>query len=480
MTIYADEDAHCRALYERLLDRIHRGAGIYHKDALYRSILADIEAYEDACSQAMAAFLRIALEHFHNRAEVPVTIEQCDALAERAGCDLTRYYCVTLRASLSIKTEAEAANSARREEAIAIARRHGWTELELRALVNWTFMLLEAGNLARSAEVLAEATHLASDPAARDYVALGLRSRLKAHEARLVARTDAGPDVLARIDALYREAFDIVAEEDHLRTNCAIEWAAELARLVPATAGAALARANEALVLAERSLDTHLCDFCRAYFHRIEGEVLLATANAKALVDPPGSVVGFKAARTAFEASVGLYAKTDHPQLAGARDLLEDCERTIVRMTIPADLFLSHKGADKELVRRFHKTLKQLGYLPWLDEDVLVAGVPLDRGLLKGIKGSCAAIFFITPEFLDEGFLAAEVDYAIQEQRARPDSFAIIPLVFRDAAGNTGVVPELLRRFVYKHPADELEALCEIVRAVPLTLPPPRWIDPDA
>ena len=51
-------------------------------------------------------------------------------------------------------------------------------------------------------------------------------------------------------------------------------------------------------------------------------------------------------------------------------------------------IFLSHKGADKPLVRRYSSTLKALGFNPWLDEDAMVAGTELDRGILKGFKDS--------------------------------------------------------------------------------------------
>ena len=61
-------------------------------------------------------------------------------------------------------------------------------------------------------------------------------------------------------------------------------------------------------------------------------------------------------------------------------------------------VFLSHKGADKSLVRCYKKTLDTLGFDVWLDEDSMPAGTALHRGILQGSKDSCAAIFFITPK----------------------------------------------------------------------------------
>jgi hypothetical protein len=136
---------------------------------------------------------------------------------------------------------------------------------------------------------------------------------------------------------------------------------------------------------------------------------------------------------------------------------------------IPSKIFLSHKGLDKPIVREYHRTLKLLGFEPWLDEDAMVAGVELERGLLQGFKDSCAAVFFVTPNFHDREFLATEVNYAMAEKRAKGDRFAIITLAF-SAKGKKGEVPDLLKTYVYKEPSSPLDALCEIIRALPLTL----------
>jgi len=138
---------------------------------------------------------------------------------------------------------------------------------------------------------------------------------------------------------------------------------------------------------------------------------------------------------------------------------------------IPMKIFLSHKGADKPLVREFKQTLHALGFDPWLDEDAMHAGVELERGILKGFKDSCAAVFFVTSNFKDESFIASEVNYAIAEKRAKGDRFAIITIVF----GAGGVVPDLLRPYVWKEPANEMEAFREILRALPICPGPVHW-----
>jgi len=131
-------------------------------------------------------------------------------------------------------------------------------------------------------------------------------------------------------------------------------------------------------------------------------------------------------------------------------------------------VFLSHKGVDKESVNDYKKTLELLGYAPWIDEDAMPAGTSLERGLLKGMQESCGVVFFITPSFKDEGYLETEINYAIQEKRTKGDKFAIIALQFVGADSAVGQIPELLKTYVWKKPRTQLEALREIVRALPV------------
>jgi hypothetical protein len=141
----------------------------------------------------------------------------------------------------------------------------------------------------------------------------------------------------------------------------------------------------------------------------------------------------------------------------------------------PRKVFLSHKGADKDLAREIKKTLESLGYEPWLDEDALLAGQELDRSLLAGFKDSCAAVFLITPNFKDKGYLSTEVNYAMTEKRKKGDQFAIISLVFDGETKDTVAMPELLEQYVWKHPQNLLDALRHIVAALPLKPATPVW-----
>ncbi len=137
-------------------------------------------------------------------------------------------------------------------------------------------------------------------------------------------------------------------------------------------------------------------------------------------------------------------------------------------------IFLSHKGYDKPNVRRFRDVLRVLGFEPWLDEDAMPAGTPLERGILKGFQDSCAAVFFITPHFKDENYLATEVEYAIEQKRAKSDKFSIITLVFGDGTAK-GTVPDLLHRYVWKEPISDLEAMKAILVALPIEVGGIHW-----
>lgn len=137
-------------------------------------------------------------------------------------------------------------------------------------------------------------------------------------------------------------------------------------------------------------------------------------------------------------------------------------------------IFLSHRSIDKVKISAIKTLLRIVGFDPWIDEERMPAGTSLDRAILDGIKNSCAAVFFITPNFEDSRFLSQEIDYAISEHRERPEKFSIIPILMMDEKGDC-LVPELLKRFVAKRVASATDALIEIIRGLPIKPGPPVW-----
>lgn len=134
-------------------------------------------------------------------------------------------------------------------------------------------------------------------------------------------------------------------------------------------------------------------------------------------------------------------------------------------------IFLSHKTLDKPIVWRYHNVLKALGFTPWLDDPDMPAGTNTERGLLQGFRESCAAVFFVTKNFVDENYLATELDYAMTEKREKGKKFAIITLRYEGAHD----VPDLLKRYIYKNVTNDLEGFYELVRALPVELGAVRW-----
>ncbi|MFH0986277.1 MAG: toll/interleukin-1 receptor domain-containing protein, partial [Candidatus Omnitrophota bacterium] len=123
-------------------------------------------------------------------------------------------------------------------------------------------------------------------------------------------------------------------------------------------------------------------------------------------------------------------------------------------------IFLSHKTVDKPLVYRYYYALKEVGFTPWLDEPNMAAGANLERELFRGFEESCAAVFFITENFKDEMYLAAEVEYAVMQKRKKVKKFAIITLRYSNAAP----VPHLLTPYIYKDIESDLHGFYELVR----------------
>jgi hypothetical protein len=134
-------------------------------------------------------------------------------------------------------------------------------------------------------------------------------------------------------------------------------------------------------------------------------------------------------------------------------------------------IFLSHKTVDKPLVYRYHAVLKTLGFMPWLDEANMPVGVNLERELLRGFEESCAAVFFVTESFIDDKYLATEIDYAIMQRRRKEKKFAIVTLRYSTSAP----IPSLLQPYIYRDVANDLEGFDAVLKALPIELGPARW-----
>jgi len=100
----------------------------------------------------------------------------------------------------------------------------------------------------------------------------------------------------------------------------------------------------------------------------------------------------------------------------------------------------------------------------------LKAGDTLHREIADGFDRSCAVIFFVTTQFKDERWLKREVDHAVARKVERGDRFAIISLAFENAE-----VPRPLKEMLWITVKNEVSAVREILRALPVEVGPTRW-----
>ncbi|WP_309892527.1 toll/interleukin-1 receptor domain-containing protein [Archangium sp.] len=141
---------------------------------------------------------------------------------------------------------------------------------------------------------------------------------------------------------------------------------------------------------------------------------------------------------------------------------------------IPADdeirIFLSHKSVNKPLVEPYYEFLQQLGLSPWLDSKDMKAGDILYREITSGFERSCAVVFFVTKDFRDDPWLKHEVEQAMARAVVRGARFAIITLVFDGAE-----IPLPLQNHLCIKVENPVQAMRQILRALPIVLGPPLW-----
>ncbi|MDN7703340.1 toll/interleukin-1 receptor domain-containing protein [Burkholderia semiarida] len=140
-----------------------------------------------------------------------------------------------------------------------------------------------------------------------------------------------------------------------------------------------------------------------------------------------------------------------------------------VHADMPKKIFLSHKSSNKAIVRDVANTLKEIGFDPWLDEDRMVAGSNLEREIKQGMMDSCAAVFFVTPDFTDEDWIAREVDHAMTEKRKKGERFAIVPLRLTSPDGRTGKIIEMFEEYLHPNVAHH-QIVLEILKAIPVQM----------
>lgn len=429
----------------------------------------------------MGKYFEHILNHQYSLRPMLETIQGLQELLDHDLADIDRILILNLLAKLTFKRVSHTENYSYRMKALEIAQKNNMKDNELVIMNNWVFAMISVGDYENAYLQIQDLDTVVSNlpdgvqENPRIYEAIG---RYLTHKAKLLfekARTgnpDDSQSLIEEANEFYEEAIKRDWLIDHRRVNERIEWASELNKLLESgliESSIPMAVLDEA----HADLNSHECDHCRAYFYFTRAEFKQIEGNINFPISRIMALNSWESAVTDCEKSIEYYGRVEHTLVEEPTHLIEELNRRVSMETRPRKVFLSHRGLDKDLVRNFKETLETLGFEPWIDEDAMHAGEELERSLLAGFKESCGAVFFITSHFKDEGFLATEVNYAIQEKRKKGKQFAIVSLVFEGASD--AAVPELLRPYVWKHPANQLEALRDIVIALPLQPSTPVW-----
>jgi hypothetical protein len=267
------------------------------------------------------------------------------------------------------------------------------------------------------------------------------------------------------------EAVALVRSVDHRRVNTQIEWAREWTSLFK---DGLLPDATEARAIVEkahRALDAHDCEPCKAFYQYVQSALLDARGDRLFNEDRRQAVELWKEACLALKESTASYTRSGHHFVQTNDEYLASLEAKLTMNTHPPRIFLSHKSVNKPRVRELKAVLNELGFEAWLDDDSMTAGVELTASIIEGIESSCAAVFFVTPEFTDEGFIGKEIAHAVDCKRRKGNDFAIIALIWGEATS----VPASLQDYVCKRVTSEFEALREILRALPVRVGSAVW-----
>ena len=125
-------------------------------------------------------------------------------------------------------------------------------------------------------------------------------------------------------------------------------------------------------------------------------------------------------------------------------------------------VFLSHSSKDEEMVVRYYRILKEMGFQPWLDQMAISAGMDPARAIQRALNACDGCVFFITKNFRDEGWISSEVDFAVRRRIEVGDRFVLISIRFDERV----TVPDMLNSYAYKTVDNDLDALYEILRSL--------------
>lgn len=471
-----------RGIYFRLIE----GSSRYRKEKVLKELLRDIDAYGARWDSTHACYLRTAAQYSFGVIEVSECLRLMDEILEsqKAGTR-TLVAALNMKARLTLKTVSREDNYALRCKAQELSESHHLRSERLVVRTNWAFAANAYGDENMAVllieSVQSDISEIPQSEIDNDPFLIQVIARIASHSANAViaaAKTN-GMDfskAVSDASARYEHGIERIAAFDHLRVNLLIEWSQMLVDAYLYSQNVEYLNHSESLLhKAHAGLDAHHCLLCMAFYHYVAARYSLSHAQMTRKHSCHEALEDAFLAKSECSEGIRCYQENGHPYTSDAESLMKDIDKMIDNLQIPRRIFLSHKSADKPLVRRFKRVLEILQYEPWLDEDTLTAGLTLERALSQGFTDSCAVVFFVTQSFRDESFLATEIEYAIREKRKKANAFSIITILFPDESGQMAKVPELLETYVWKIALNELDALAEILRALPLVPIIPEW-----
>lgn len=110
----------------------------------------------------------------------------------------------------------------------------------------------------------------------------------------------------------------------------------------------------------------------------------------------------------------------------------------------PLRVFLCHSSGDKPTIRNLYKRLREEGFEPWLDEEILLPGQDWQREIPKAVRDSDVVIVCLSPTSINKaGYVQKEIKYALDAADEQPEgTIFIIPLKLEQCD-----IPERLQRW---------------------------------
>lgn len=462
-----------KVLKHRILEPSSRSAATQETARLDRAI----SVFRSRCEPALAEVLAILLDFYRRRCALSEAVRRLqELLDDQHQASYVSIQLLTALSKLTFTQISDEENFALRQRALSLADQSDFKVEAATVLTNWLFASLTLRRFDEARKLVEElGARYASLPldAERDPDFYYAKTRFLAHRAWLRFRdaheAHSWEECLAAIqegNELYNSALERHDTENHRRVNLLTEWADQLIALLVFQRLPETKTLVRCLKVARSGLDTHDCDPCRGYFCVTQARYRRACGDLLFNALPSEALRQWRLGRVSCEESIRAYSAVGHYLVREPHALKEALLKRIEMMERPKLIFLSHRHVDKELVRRFARLLKVLGFEPWLDE---VANEPWEnpsRGINKGMRQSCACVFFITPRFSDDKYVRDEISLALRlRTELGEDNFRVIPLVF----GSNTPVPEILADSTTYHAFEnELEAFEHLVKWLPV------------